>query len=938
MLFGLRLAHVLMLAPRLVQAGSSAYWVQPSQKWVEIDGTWSSFEVNLGYPAQPVQLLVSTTISEVWAIGRGGCPPNSNACATERGNTYNAPDSQSYASLGAWELGLASSGFSDTGDYGLDKLAMFNSLEGETISINNALIASINTTDYYQGYIGLGVIRGRFGDRMTTPLISQMVEEYGFIASNSYGYTAGAWHIDGGVPASLILGGYDPLRFQSHNVVFNLNPDSRTPQVRLRGINANTNDPTKPPPGWAGQLHKSLVAMNDSLVVTIDTSLPYLALPESICDRFADALNLTYNSTLDVYLFNGDQLTSPDSALGASRLNFTFSLSSWDNNNNQGKPLEAPGVVNITISGQAFTQYLTYPYRNLFGPYDPGLGYFPLRRAKNVNEFVIGRAFMQEAYMITKYEERLFSVYQAQYPSNAASNYSIKSIGRPANSDYPAFVPKPPSRPGLTAGQTAGVVVGVVVASVGLCFALWLWRRQRKKAAQAKAPMSPSEKNGDELYQDGGSTLGPNEPAGPLTRFVSFVTGGRRPRRTGPAPLSHELDGSRAQPVEVGADAAHERYEMPVPIEPVELDATHDHMAFDDTTEFGTEGSEHGMSQYEIARRKMQRQLQGPLPTYSPPTVPTVHVGHPSIDGVTGTKLIQDLNSVGHYRPGDDENPSPTVSAPSEGNNTNSFPSQMPSPMSPNPEWGARFLDLPSPITVASGQFPLRRTGSASSPGEHQRHVALGRSASTNSSRYSPPQATARSPDLLLPPTPIQRTPIDQSEIVCLGPLPENICLPNQQPPLPRNQTTILPSDSASQAAGADSSNAVPTPRPSSHLSAYPPRSTTPPAAATPTQPPSPPADPRRGLRIETPSNSFAHVRRASRRDSSESLGSDFTVDEEERMVDNNIVRQQSRRAADADGVSPQSTSSPERIDAATELIHIPQVSERRYSWEDDKR
>ncbi|TLS29821.1 hypothetical protein PpBr36_01263 [Pyricularia pennisetigena] len=934
--FGLHLAHVLLLAPRLVQASSGAYWVQPSQKWVDIDGTWSSFEVNLGAPAQPVQLLVSTAISEVWAIGRGGCPQNSNACATERGNTYNAPDSQNYAPLGAWELGLASSGFSDTGDYGLDRLSMFNSLEGETVSINNALVASINTTNFYQGYIGLGVIRGRFGERITTPLISQMVEEYGLIASNSYGYTAGAWHIDGGVPASLILGGYDPLRFQNHNTVFNLDPDSRVPQVRLRGINANTNDPSKPPPGWGGQIHKSLVAMNDSLVVTIDTSFPYLALPESICDRFADALNLTYNSTFDLYMFSGDQLTSPDSALRADRLNFTFSLSSWDNNNTLGKPLEDPGVINITISGQAFSQYLTYPYRNSFEPYDPGLAYFPLRRAKNVNEFVIGRAFMQEAYMITKYEERLFSVYQARYPSNAASNYSVKPISRPANSDYPAFVPKPPNRPGLTAGQTAGVVVGVVAASVGICVALWLWRRQRTKAAQAKTPMSPSEKNGDELCQDGGSTLGPDEPAGPLTRFVSFITGGRRPRRGGSAPLSHELDGSRTQPVEVGADAAHERYEMPVPLEPVELDATHEHMASDDTMEFGTEGSEHGMSQYEIARRKMQRQLQGPLPTYSPSTVPIVHIGHPSLDGETGTKLIQDVSSVGHYRPGDDENPSPTVSAPSEGNNTNSFSSQVPSPMSPNPEWGARFLDLPSPITVASpGQFPLRRTGSASSPGERQRHVAIGRS---NSNGHGASQTTARSPDLLLPPTAVQRTPIDQSEIVCLGPLPENICLPNQQSPLPRNQTTILPSDSASQAAGTDASTDMPTSPPSSHMPAYPQRSTTPPTAATSRQPLSPQADPRRGLRIETPSNSFGLIKRASRRDSSESLGSDFTVDEEERMVDNDIVRQQDRRAADADGVSPQSTSSPERIDAATELIHIPQVSERRYSWEDDKR
>lgn len=71
-------------------------------------------------------------------------------------------------------------------------MAFTNTLSGKTTSVNSALMAAINDTDYYQGYIGLGVAQGRFGRNVTNPFITQLVETYGFIPSHSYGYTAGA--------------------------------------------------------------------------------------------------------------------------------------------------------------------------------------------------------------------------------------------------------------------------------------------------------------------------------------------------------------------------------------------------------------------------------------------------------------------------------------------------------------------------------------------------------------------------------------------------------------------------------------------------------------------------------------------------------------------------------------------------------------------------
>jgi hypothetical protein len=74
----------------------------------------------------------------------------------------------------------------------LDSLAFTDTLTKKTTAINSALVAAINDTDYYQGFIGVGVAQGRFGKNVTNPFINQLAETYGFIPSHSYGYTAGA--------------------------------------------------------------------------------------------------------------------------------------------------------------------------------------------------------------------------------------------------------------------------------------------------------------------------------------------------------------------------------------------------------------------------------------------------------------------------------------------------------------------------------------------------------------------------------------------------------------------------------------------------------------------------------------------------------------------------------------------------------------------------
>ncbi|KAL8298626.1 hypothetical protein RB597_006622 [Gaeumannomyces tritici] len=925
-----------LLAPANAAAVTDGLWLQPSSKWLGVDGTWSTFELAVGGPAVTVQLLPNTALSEIWAVSKNICQ-GVQQCITDRGGVYDQRSSKSCTSIGTWALGLTNTGWNDSnGAYGLDTVAVHNSLTGITNDANGALIASIESMDYYQGFLGLGVTQGKFNNKVVNPFISQLAETYGTIPSHSYGYTAGFFHAEPSCPGSLILGGYDPLRFVSHKTEFRLHPDTRLPRARLRGITVQAADGTSTPSAWNGS-SSSLVTMSDSLMVIIDTSLPYLTLPQMVCDRFASALDLVYNDTLGVYTYR--TIDQYNSFLKAKPFSFTFSLSGWDNTDDFGKPLETRGVVNVTLSSAAFAQLLRFPYRKRMAITDPSIPYFPLRRAKNVNEIVLGRVFMQEAYLVTKYDEEVFSVYQARFPIDAATNYSIESIARSPNSEYPQFVGLPKSGgPGLDAGQTAGIVVSVILVSAICAFALWYCRRRRRRRQAVKEMVLPPDSPMDEL-KDTESAMKADTPLSPVARMFAILQGRRRTRM---AETTGGVDGGPPQPAEVGADASHERYEMPAPVAPVELAANEIHSS-DEATELGTEGSQQNVSEYELERRKLHRQLQGQLPLYTGPPR--------SLDGAAEEQgKSQDVSTVAHYRPETGEGSSP-ISFPSDGNNSNSLPS-LPSPVSPrDPDWLAiKMAGLPSPMTLAP-QYPpglfgrsksnanRSLTSSPTDPSFYKQarkdaeDTAVGRSISS-SSRQSGGRGSSVS-DGSQSPT-FQHSPIDHQEIVCLGPLPENIRLPLQNPPKTRRQQPPVPQLIGPEGRKVTASPIPEDPADARHLR-IPPRL----AASVPSSSPglhtaSPPrsaGDPRFNLRIDP--GLTAPPTPGVRRGSADTLGSNFTVEEqEEEWKQVEFTRQQSLRIAG----TPTSPSSFERFDPAAELVHVPQVPDKRYSWEEDKR
>ncbi|KAJ4406468.1 hypothetical protein N0V85_004519 [Neurospora sp. IMI 360204] len=867
---------LLSSVPSLVRAGTTAttspepVWVQPSGEWYGIDGTWSNFMFAVGSPAQIVYLTPATALSETWVIGAGGCAsgPGNQPCVDARGGVFDHHISETWQTLGAgaYELGMNHIGVQRNGDYGLDTVAFVDTMASSATSIDGVLIAAVNATEYYQGYIGLGVTQGSIGSNVTNPLITQLAEVDGMIPSHSYGYTAGAYYRD-----------------TTRNSI--ADPNDRAPTVRLRGLTAQVPSLDKAPGNWTST-SQTFVAMNDSITAMIDSSTPFLWLPTEICERIASALDLVWREDLGVYVFadGGSQYLKYKHMKSTEELSFTFTVSSYDNSDNFGYPLNMPGVVNITIPPAAFAQVLRYPWKNVIKFNESSIPYFPLTRSTNEtnnNQYIIGRVFMQEAYIITKYDKATFSIHQALFPDNSATNHSLQAIERPPNSPYPEGPPVKSTKKPLGVGQTVAIVVSAFAAGsvIGLISFLCCRRKSKAKKNQARKQLD----NGTE-------EVAPvhDEPAqSPVGRMLSMFVGRRRLRKQS---TSQETEVTMSEPVEVGADAHHQVFELPVPPEPIELD---NNDIGNDDANLGLDGSR-DMSEYEAARRKLERQLQGPVPTYTPTTEHNERAAE-----YPNEKSAQDVAPVYDY-PSEEPSPgsSPTYA------NTDSLPNSLPSPLSPNADWAAV-----SPSSDSNGG-----SGSPTSP--------------TGGPVPLPGSAA------------IQRTPIDpnHTQIVCLGPMPANVRLPESHHPHPHHRPTVP---------------RIVTPDGRLHL-----------------------AEQYDQLAGNVDADVDGPLRRSDSvtRGSNETLGSNFTMEEESRLRQVQLAAQRSaaaqqqtsspisptscqqhqqqqqqqqpqRRGREANDTTsptdddfPRSPRSMERIEAGSELVHVPQVAAQRYSWEAETR
>lgn len=522
-------------------------------------------------------------------------------------------------------------------------------------------------------------------------------------------------------------------------------------------------------------------------------------------------------------------------------------------------------------------------------------------------------------------------------------NHILVSLDKPVNNNI-VQVPNGSNQP--TTESVTGIcnraagIMGVAVATFCHCGS------RRQKTRKPTIAEMPDHKQGE------GFAVKRDMPMSRLGRVLYRL---RPSRRKSAGPQVRELPADEAYIRSTPDNDLDGRHVPRFELESNEYRYHYGHG--DGIQDLGT-GWAQNLSPYELACSDMEGQLQGPVPAWIS-----------SLD-----KSEQDVCPVGHYRP---DGASLPVSVPSF-EFTNAAIPFMPSPAMPHPSDSQnRRFDLPSPLIIVPdatpGSFVRNHPVGTSnympySPYEYYSprvaspvpsissdddFASTGPQSlySSNSNRSSQPphsplsiQSTGPAPSMsrsissehaearsLPPPTPTypqsQRAPIDSDNIICLGPLPDNIFLaqlsPNhtQFPPHPpgAKPRAVKPFEEDTAAIWPTYPHQDPLLHDSSPLPPY----------QSPVSPifthehPSLHAAAHRYHGGDVDDQGWWGGLGPHRRRSTDSLGSNFTVEEEAR-IQAQIVRNLSMLGQ-------------ERVGGEGDMVHIPQPPERRFSFDEDR-
>lgn len=196
---------------------------------------------------------------------------------------------------------------------------------------------------------------------------------------------------------------------------------------------------------------------------TIDTAVPELWLPQTVCDAFATAFGLSYDSSADRYTISA----SAHNTLTASPPNVTFTI---------GSSASGGATINIQVPYAAFDLKASYPI------FPNSTLYFPLRRAANDSQYALGRVFMQEVYLTVDWERDVFNISQAVFnspmpASNIVTIQSVNSTNLITTDDNNNDGSKK-----LSAGAIASIAIGALLVILLIIGGIWFMRRRKTRA------------------------------------------------------------------------------------------------------------------------------------------------------------------------------------------------------------------------------------------------------------------------------------------------------------------------------------------------------------------------------------------------------------------------------------------------------------------------
>jgi hypothetical protein len=488
--------------------------IAPDQNWDGIDGKWSTFTLRIGTPAHFVRTYVSFAVYQTWVVAPLGCSAagDYDECVEARGWVYDNTTSSTYTYLGLYSLNVGENlGIKSNGAAGYDTVGLGGEGEGGPTLLNTT-VTQFADYRFYLGYLGINP-KGTNWTTFDNPAPSYMtlLKQQRKIPSVSFGFTAGAHYRFTGTFASLTLGGYDTAKYDANNVTFIFAPDNeRDVMVAIQSISTPSRVDSNP---VATEL------LPNKVYALIDSTVAELWLPLEACQAFEYEFGLTYDNYTGLYLVNDTQ----HEILVERNASITLQM---------GQGPDSNDTVKITLPYAAFDLQATPPYQQIANK----SYYFPIRRASDA-QVTLGRAFLQEAYIIVDYEVSRFQVAQVVWdqtadqrlvaipPANASTDASIwtspnwdqgSAARAPGSGNSTATGNSNSSSSGLSVGAIAGTAVGAVAALAIVGFGFFYRRRQKRKRAAAAAAVAansieskPASSSGSTNSQTNGATVYP---------------------------------------------------------------------------------------------------------------------------------------------------------------------------------------------------------------------------------------------------------------------------------------------------------------------------------------------------------------------------------------------------------------------------------------------
>lgn len=523
------------------------------------DGPWRALNIEMG-PDNDGVAMYPGSVWESWVIEDKYC--ESEACYATKAGTYNKSSGSTGGiaiggGLDNYMLGLNLEG--GQGTRYMDDISLALSGGSSTIRVKNSSLVLLErqqrikypggqSFQFSVGCLsmgGSGAVNQTFEQENKLPVNASLppgwLLENKWTPSNSFGMHIGS--VQPAMSGSMWFGGYDQNRVIGEILNTNGNPrDGITLwDIGIEVIDGRSPFDFKSKEGILASGNSSIV---NGLKVAIDGCSPYLTLPKSTCDSIAANLPVNFDDNLGLYLW--DTKSKDYKSIVSSATALTFSFISDSNTD----------LVKIRVPFMHLNLTLESPLVSTPTPY------FPCH-ANGKGVYVLGRAFLQDAFIGANWHKDINTWWMAQapgrsiqattnvvpigekdkiinkggndwkaswkgvwdpeaVPSNTSSddkdNGSSKEKPPPSQEEIPPTSPPPDvsgtseGKGGLSRGAIAGIGAGAGVAVLLLGIgAFFFWRHRRGQAMKSHSDQSaPTESLPHKPYSTYDPTFNPN--------------------------------------------------------------------------------------------------------------------------------------------------------------------------------------------------------------------------------------------------------------------------------------------------------------------------------------------------------------------------------------------------------------------------------------------